>query len=460
MTRRLVLASLLITAFLLLTVEVPLGLTYRGRAEDRLVADVERDARILAGLVEERVETADAAAVTSAVARYATRTGGRVVVTDPAGIAVVDTSRIGAAGRDFSTRPEIEVALRGSQATGIRSSSTLGGELAYAAVPISSDGRINGVVRVSFPTTEMRRAVRANWVRLGLLSVLVLGAAAAFGWLVAWWAMSPVALLERGARRLADGDLGGRTAVDRGPPELRRLSATFDEMAARLETLVGAQQAFVADVSHQLRTPLTVLRLRVESMEEELDEPVDQAGLRNDVDAVGGEIERLIRVVEGLLALTRADGSATSGPVDVAAAARAARDRWGALADERHLVIEVQAPDAATATGIPGGVDQILDNLLDNAIEVAPEGSAVDITVTTSPGTVVVSVRDRGPGLDDAARRHATERFWRGPDATPGGTGLGLAIVAELARVSGGSITLGSPPEGAGLLVEVRLPSA
>lgn len=460
MTRRLVLAALLVAAFILLTVEVPLGLTYSGRAEDRLVADVERDARILAGLVEERVEVSDTAAVTSAVTRYAKRTGGRVVVTNPMGIAIVDTSRAGAAARDFSTRPEIDVALKGSQSTGIRSSSTLGREIAYAAVPISSDGRINGVVRVSFPTTEMRGQVRASWVRLGLLSILVLGAAGAFGWMIARWATAPVGLLEAGAQRLADGDLEGRTGVDRGPPELRRLSATFDEMASRLEALVGAQQVFVADVSHQLRTPLTVLRLRVESMEEELGEPVDAAGLRRDVEAVGEEIERLIRVVEGLLALTRADGSAGTAPVDAAGAARAAQDRWGPLAEERGVTIDVDAPMTAMAGGVPGGVDQILDNLLDNALEVAPDATAIAITVATAPNEVVLGVRDRGPGLDAAARLHATERFWRGPDAAPGGTGLGLAIVAELARVSGGSLTLADPPDGTGLLVEVHLPSA
>jgi len=458
MTRRLVAASLVITTFILLTVEVPLGLSYTGRAEDRLVADIERDARVFAGLVEERVEMGDSAAVVRAARRYASQTDTRVVVTDATGISLVDTS--GTDARDFSTRPEISAAIAGTQATGIRTSKTLGREIAYASVPISSDGKITGVVRVSTPTAEMRSQIRWNWARLGLLFVLMLVAAAAFGSMIAHWAMAPVSQLETGAQQLASGDLTGRTRVDRGPPELRRLSATFDEMAARLETLVGAQRTFVADVSHQLRTPLTVLRLRVESMDAELDDPVDIDGLRRDVDAVRGEIERLIRVVEGLLALTRADGSAASATVDVAAAARAARERWDALAEERSVVIGVDAPNTATASEVPGGIDQILDNLLDNAIDVAPEHTAIDITVAARPNEVVVGVRDRGPGLDEEARQKATERFWRGPDAAPGGTGLGLAIVAELARVSGGSMTLKDPADGPGLLVEVHLPSA
>lgn len=457
MTRRLVAASVVITAFIMLTVEVPLGLSYTGRAEDRLLAGLERDARVFAGLVEERIEAGDHAAVIRAARRYASRTDARVVVTDAAGISLVDTA--GTDARDFSTRPEIDTALSGAQATGIRTSTTLGREIAYASVPISSGARITGVVRVSTSTDEMRSQIRWNWARLALLLVLMLAAAAAFGSTVAHWAMAPVSQLEAGAQRLAAGDLTNRTRVDRGPPELRRLSATFDEMAARLEMLVGSQRRFVADVSHQLRTPLTVLRLRVESMDAELDAPVDADGLRRDVDAVRGEIERLIRVVEGLLALTRADGSASSATVDVAAAARAARERWDALAEERSVVIGIDAPRSATASEVPGGIDQILDNLLDNAIDVAPEGTAIDITVTARPNEVLVSVRDRGPGLDEEARQRATERFWRGPDAAPGGTGLGLAIVAELARVSGGSMALRDPADGPGLLVEVRLPS-
>lgn len=124
------------------------------------------------------------------------------------------------------------------------------------------------------------------------------------------------------------------------------------------------------------------------------------------------------------------------------------------------MVIGVAAPNTATASEVPGGIDQILDNLLDNAIDVAPEHTAIDITVTARPNEVVVGIRDRGPGLDEDARQKATERFWRGPDAAPGGTGLGLAIVAELARVSGGSMTLKDPADGPGLLVEVHLPSA
>lgn len=459
MTRRLVLSYVLLAAFVLLVVELPLGLTYAGRAQDRLLADVERDARVLAGLVDERVESGDAAAVATIAGQYAAQSDGRVVVTDAEGTSVIDTDRPDDGPRDFSTRPEIATALTGVQATGIRTSDTLGEELAYVAVPIASDGVLNGVVRVSFPTEEVREQVRDNWLRLGLLSVLVLAGAASLGWLVARWATGPVEQLEVGARRLASGDLSARTGVEHGPPELRELAVTFNDMAARLEVLVRSQRAFVADASHQLRTPLTALRLRIDSLEDTaLADDAEPELARRDLEAIDAELGRLGQLVEGLLALARSESATATTPVDAAAVARDAVIRWQPLAEEHGVVVELDAPDAARVRAVEGGLEQVLDNLLDNALVVAPPGTTVRVGVAADADGVVLSVRDQGPGMSPEERARATDRFWRAPDAPPGGTGLGLAIVSELATVSGGGVTLDDPDEGPGLVVRVRLP--
>lgn len=459
MTRRLVLSYVLLAAFVLVVVELPLGLTYAARAQDRLLADIERDARVLGGLVEERVEAGDGAAVATIAEQYADQSDGRVVVTDAEGIALVDTERPGEAPRDFSTRPEIATALGGSQATGTRRSDTLGQELAVVAVPISSDGRLDGVVRVSFPTEQVRAQVRDNWLRLGLLSALVLAGAASLGWLIARWAVGPVDELEQGARRLAAGDLSARAEVDHGPPELQHLATTFNDMAARLEVLVGSQRAFVADASHQLRTPLTALRLRIESLEDTaLPDDADPELARRDLDAIDAELERLGRMVEGLLALARSETTTGTETVDVVAVATAAVDRWRPLAAEHGVQVRLEAPSAAPGRSVAGGLDQILDNLLDNALGVAPGGSDIDVSVVGSDDGVTLTIRDHGRGMSAQEQRRATDRFWRAPDASPGGSGLGLAIASELAAASGGSLRLSDPPEGPGLLVEVRLP--
>lgn len=459
MTRRLVLSYVLLAAFVLAVVELPLGLSYAARAQDRLLADIERDARVLGGLVEERVEAGDDAAVATIAEQYAAQSSGRVVVTDAEGIALVDTERPDDAPRDFSTRPEIATALRGSQATGTRRSDTLGEELAVVAVPISSDGELNGVVRVSFPTAEVREQVRDNWLRLGLLSILVLAGAASLGWLIARWAVGPIDELETGARRLAAGDLSARAEVDHGPPELQHLASTFDDMAARLEVLVGSQRAFVADASHQLRTPLTALRLRIESLEDTaLSTDAEPELARRDLDAIDAELERLGRMVEGLLALARSEATTGTGTVDAASVVTAAVDRWRPLAAEHDVQIHLESPASAPARAVPGGLDQIVDNLLDNALGVAAAGSQVDVRVIASDDEIVVAVRDHGPGMTAEERSRAADRFWRAPNAAPGGSGLGLAIVAELSAASGGSLRLSDPPEGPGLLAEVRLP--
>ncbi|MFZ4519440.1 MAG: ATP-binding protein [Microthrixaceae bacterium] len=464
MRTRLLLSFLVLAAFVLVLVELPLGLTYAGRLQDRLLSEVERDARILSSLVEEQVEQGDLAGAAATVDRYEARTGARVVVTDQAGTSLVDTGNA-PTGRDFSTRPEFRAALGGTQASGIRSSRTLGQELAYVAVPVTSNGQVTGALRVSFPTDRLREEVRENWLRLGLLSVLVLAAAGSLGWVVAGWAVAPVAQLEDGARRLAGGDLSARVRIERGPPELRRLGEDFDDMADRLESLMASQRSFVADASHQLRTPLTALRLRLDGLADQLDPPgggapdLDEVG--GELDAVMGELDRLGRLVEGLLALARTDTAAPARTeLDVGAALRELATRWTDLAAERDVRLEVDPGEGLRATAVAGTLDQVLDDLLDNATEVAPPGTSIELTATRERDAVVVGVRDHGPGLDDEGLARATDRFWRGPGSHPGGTGLGLAIADELVRASGGSLRLRRPAEGTGLLVEVRLVAA
>ncbi|CAB4889052.1 unannotated protein [freshwater metagenome] len=460
MTRRLVLSYVLLAAFILLVLQLPLGLTFASRAQENLLADVERDSRVLAGLVEERVEKQDAPAVAAITQGYADQTRGRVVVTNADGVSLVDTASPNSDPRDFSTRPEFISALQGTQSLGIRQSTTLDEELAYVAVPISSDGKITGAVRISFPTEEVREEVRENWLRLGALTALILAAAASLGWLVARWAVSPVAELEHGAERLAGGDLSGRAEVDRGPPELQHLAETFNNMAAHLEILVGSQQAFVADASHQLRTPLTAMRLRIESLEDALETPSANADwelLRADAEAISSEVERLTHLVDGLLALARSESSLSLESVDVAAVTAQAVERWQPLAEESGVDVLLTCPATAQARVVRGGLEQILDNLLDNAIGVAPPNTKIALSVSSDSEHVTIRVQDSGPGMTDLEQERATRRFWRAPGAEPGGSGLGLAIVAELAAASGGSVKLSDPPDHTGLEVTVTL---
>jgi signal transduction histidine kinase len=261
--------------------------------------------------------------------------------------------------------------------------------------------------------------------------------------------------LEGVADRLAAGDLDARARVDPGPPEVRALSESVNEMATRLGVLVGAQRAFVANASHELRTPLTALRLHLENLQRE---PDPDPGA---IDAAAAEATRLARLVDGLLDLARTEGTSQERTtVDVAAEARERVDTWTPLAEEQAVRLRVETNGQAPAQVVSDAVTQVLDNLLANALDVAPADSEIVVRVRTDASHVELHVIDAGPGLSDTDRERAFDRFWRGRDATPGGSGLGLAIVAQLVAASGGDATLLPGPNGAGLDARVRFASS
>ena len=164
------------------------------------------------------------------------------------------------------------------------------------------------------------------------------------------------------------------------------------------------------------------------------------------------EIDRLSRVVDGLLELARSDGKRPMRvALDVSAVLKERADAWVALAEERQIDLRL-APMPGNhrlmARACPGHVDQILDNLLANAFDATPVGGDVTLSAASSNGHVQIHVLDSGVGMIASDRARAFDRFWRSEAAPPEGTGLGLAIVAQLVRVSGGTIRLESRVEG------------
>jgi len=454
MTRRLLLTYLTITAFVLLVLGIPLGINFASTEREQLTTDLERDATVIATLAEDRLEQGSGPDPVRVVTEYEERTNGRVVIVDESGVAIADSSDPEGAARDFSTRPEFEKALGGERNSGTRYSETLGQRLTFVAVPVASSGTVHGAVRISHDTAELDTRIRRNWWTLALIGLVVMGAVTIVGFILARSVTRPVRALAVATDRLAAGDLGARAEVDRGPPEVRSLAERFNDMAERLEELVGSQRAFVADASHQLRTPLTALRLRLENLESAAPED-----LQPDLEAGSREVARLARLVEGLLVIARTEGSRPERTViDVAEVARQRIDAWTPLAEERDIRLVLDAQEPVSATAVDGAVDQILDNLLDNAMDAAPTDSAITVTASSDDGTVEMHVVDSGPGMTPAQRKNAFNRFWRGPDADSAGSGLGLAIVQQLATTCGGNVELGDATP-TGLDVTVRLPT-
>ena len=462
MTRRLVISYLALTLVVLVALEVPLAITYGQRQREQLEADLERDAFVLAAYAEDSLEGTGTIDLQGLADGYMDRTGGRVVLTDKDGQVRADSDPAVEGQRSFLSRPEIKAALESRVTAGVRPSATLGTDLLYVAVPVSSGGTIHGAVRISYPTSELDERVQSYWLLLGGVAAISLTVAAGVAVLMARWVTGPVADLQVAARAIGDGALDTRAPTTTGPPEIRQLAQALNTTAARLEDLVTAQEQFVADASHELRTPLTALRLRLEM----LDDEVDTSGAE-DLHAAEREVRRLSRLVDGLLSLARAD-RAPSGNVKVLATDAIFADRvdaWEAVATERSLRLAVEASGLHLRAD-PDRVDQILDNVLANALDAAPTGSEIRLVARRGPdddaqAMTELHVIDRGPGLTAEQRERAFDRFWRaGSTRTElGGSGLGLAIVRKLARADGGDVELHAA-QPRGLDVVVRLPMA
>ncbi|MFI1160336.1 sensor histidine kinase [Streptomyces sioyaensis] len=458
MTRRLLLSYLSLTLLVLLCLEVPFGYVYARGEMSRFTGNGSQAAVMLAEVLEEKVERRAASDVPELVAGFARRTRSHVTVVDSAGKVLTDSRGAAAVGTDLSAEPDIATALRNRAGSGTRQDDpTLGGDVFFTTVPGSSGSTVRCAVRASFPLATVATKVHDAWLVLAAVGLGVLAAVAVIALALARWITRPVRALEHATTQLADGTLKDLPATDLGPPELRRLASTFVRTATRLQHLLKAQHAFASEASHQLKTPLTALRLRLENFEPYLD-PRAQPSL----DAAVGEVERLSRMVHGLLALARLENAAATAEatdLDAVVADRAAV--WTAFAGEHDVDIVVAGPRAGRVWAIPGALEQIIDNLLSNALRVSPPGTTITLATRVSgvSRSVELHVTDEGPGMTEAQRQRAFDRFWRANDADHEGTGLGLPIVQQLARASGGEVVLRAAP-GGGLDAVVQLKPA
>jgi signal transduction histidine kinase len=365
-----------------------------------------------------------------------------VAIVGPDGRALIDTSSRIAGGESFTTRPEIRAALTGRYSVGQRYSQTLRRELLFVAVPIASGGTVHGAVRITYPTSTLDARVRRYWLLLAGIALVVLATAAVVGAALARFVTRPLAGLEQAAAAVGAGDLTARAPESDGPPEVRSLARVFNATVAKLRQVLRAQEEFVADASHELRTPLTALRLRLENG-----------------DAAGAlpEAERLSALVDGLLALARSDAGATPPEqLDAAACIRDRAETWRPLADDRGVRVEVVVNGVTAVRAGQTRLVQVLDNIVANALDHAPRGTAVTISVLEAPPWVELHVRDRGPGMTPEQQARAFDRFWRAPTSRSGGSGLGLAIVRKLVEADHGEVEISSPADG-GSDVVVRL---
>ena len=441
MTSRIVAAVLALITAALASMAIPLGLLTAAQDRRDFRADTLASAQSTANLAEEGIGDGSSDPLLSRAIRDLGRRGDWAGVYDATGHEVAGT------GPALLPTAALHAALRAAAPRSYPAARRL-----TVTVPIRADGghHIIGTVVLSRSTATLTHRIVVLWALIGVVSLAGLLAAAVIAVGLARWASRPITTLADAARRLGDGDLETRAVIRSGPPEVRRLAAAFSTMAARLQALIHGHQAMVADVSHQVRTPLAALRLRLDLLAQDCDEATaaELAGAQE-------EIGRLTRLVNGLLTVARAEHS-TATPARIAANAVAA-DRaaaWRPAAEERSVTLAIVSPDPVTVQAVDGHLEQILDNLLANALEAVPPGGTITLTVKATAALARLTVADTGRGMTAAQQQAAFRRFATG---SPGGTGLGLAIVDRLVTANGGTVSLSDTP-GGGLTVTIELP--
>ena len=448
MTRRLLISYLALALLVLAGLEIPLGYLYARGELSQASQNVERDAAMLAEVAEEDIEEGRLDELPDVVGDYAERTGSHVVVTDRQGIVLADSAPAGRAGVSLAAEADIARALR-NRRTVTTTTDANGRDVLSATMPGASGTTVRGTLRLTYPLDQVDARVHRIWGALALTGACILAAVALVAVALARWITRPLRTLEAATTQLAEGRLTNPPDDTTGPPELRRLAASFTHTATRLQHLLKAQQAFASEASHQLKTPLTALRLRLENFEPYLD-----ARAHGSLDEAVGEVERLGRMVQGLLALARLENTATTPePVDLDTVLTDRVAIWEPLAAEQYVTLDITGLPAGQVWAIPGALEQIIDNLLANALRVSPPGT--NITLHRIPGTELHIV-DQGPGMSATDRERAFDRFWRSSDSHHDGTGLGLPIVRHLVDASGGTVTL-HPGPGTGLAARIQL---
>ena len=358
-------------------------------------------------------------------------------------------------GTSYGSRPEIAAALAARILSGQRYSHTLKQELLYVAVPVYSGNKVVGAVRLTYPAQVVTDAVNDRLRLLGNVALTTVLLAGIVGFIFSSTVTRKLKLLQHVTERLAEGDLHIRADENTGASELRMLSRSFNTMSERLRTLIEQQRTFAADASHQLRTPLTALRLRLERARELLS--TDPAGAIDRLAAA--EADRLGNIIEGLLLLSRTEAStAPVARVDLVAKVQERIAHWQPLAQESRVQVRYEGPSTAPVMAVPTAPEQIIDNFVDNALSASPDGRTITVRVVRAGPDTILHVLDDGPGLPEDERNRAFDRFWRAT-SNKEGNGLGLAIVAQLALASGAEARLAPRPQG-GLDASVRFATA
>ncbi len=386
---------------------------------------------------------------------YVTDAGGRVVLDSGFGPEAPGTAASSAVGADYSQWRDVHLTLRGEY--GARATRSVASDDAssvmYVAAPVRDGGRIIGVVTVGKPLATVQQFIDRAQRRIFVAGFWLLGLSAAVGVLVTIWVVRSVRRLKTYATQVHAGE---RVPVPQLPGELGDLAVAVDEMRERLEDRERLEHT-VRALTHELKSPLTAIQGAAELLGDALPAP-DRARFSQQIQE---QSLRLRDLVDRMLELSRLEGQrAIANPraivllqlIDEVASAHVP------LAIQRGIGLVWEARADLVLTGEPESLLLLFSNLWSNALDFAPEGSAITVSLRRVGPEAVFTLRDVGPGVSDFALPQLGQRFFSLPRPRDGrrGSGLGLAIVRQAAALHGGSVAF--EPAAPGLRVTVRLP--
>ena len=381
----------------------------------------------------------------------------RILVTDPAGCILYDTRETDSALGRYVFYTEIVQALRGNDV--FNASFADGAFQSRCAVPVIYRNQTIGAIYAYEYDTEQAALLRSLQNTLLRISEAVLFTVVLLSIFLSRILTRRFGLLAGAIRQMREGDYDQRASVG-GHDEIADIAGEFNSLADRLQSTEEARRRFVADASHELKTPLAGIRLLSDSILQT--ENMDGATVREFVGDIEQESERLTRITEDLLRLTKLDSGAVepAEPVAVAPIVERAAHMLRLVAEERGVELSCEIEREGVVLASEGDLHQVVYNLTENGIKYNRPGGFVRVKLTGDDETCVVTVEDNGIGIPESDRPRIFDRFYRVDKMRSrayGGTGLGLAIVSDTVRRRGGSVEA-SAREGGGSVFTVRLP--
>ena len=385
--------------------------------------------------------------------------GTRVLVADASGLILYDSSTLDNRLGHYALMGEVVAALRGKDVA--RSEYREGAIRCRAAVPVLYHGATLGAVYLYEYDAEQAQVLLSIQSNLRYISLVIGVVAAALVLLLSKALTRSTGRLLSAIRRVREGEYSHRVDA-RGRDEMAQLADEFNQLTHRLQTTEEARRRFVSDASHELKTPLASIRLLTDSILQ--NDSVDMGTVREFVSDIGEEADRLTRISEHLLALTRLDAGEDrpSEPVELGAVADKVAHLLAPVAKRAGVELRCALEPACALLADEDDIYQVAFNLVENAIKYNLPGGRVEVGVSRRGDKVALTVTDTGLGIPEDDLPRIFDRFYRVDKArsrAAGGTGLGLSIARDTARVHGGDITAGPNPAGRGTRFEAEFPA-